>query len=268
MRPPEFLNILDMVGNYYRWFYIDMKDKVKGDDLEKNITIDLKLSSWIDCLERKVKLREMSLPDLLKWCDYVEEEINENGIDLININGQREMIDLFRDINNIIIKHNTDDTMDEDKQKFYTHVNENLIYKNKVKLHLLIPVFSHLRPTMGAQFVNHILLSMGRFGTEIDLRIHPTIRDSLIYAKLVTNTSDAIILENNSSILCNQYINDHVQYFPNSDRSKKAFIVKAGDLFDNVIIHNQLCISEMPPVQMSILNASKVEEIAPNFDMT
>ena len=57
MRPPEFLNIIDMVGNYYRWFFIDMKDKVKGDDLEKNITINLNLSSGIDCLERKVKLR-------------------------------------------------------------------------------------------------------------------------------------------------------------------------------------------------------------------
>ena len=115
MRPPEFLNIIDMVGNYYRWFFIDMKDKVKGDDLEKNITINLNLSSWIDCLERKVKLREMALPELLEWCDYVEGEINENEIDLINSNGQHEMIDLFRDINNIIIKHKTGDTMDEDE---------------------------------------------------------------------------------------------------------------------------------------------------------
>ena len=65
------MNIIDMVGNYYRWFYIDMKDKVKGEDLEKNTTIDLKFSSWIDCLERKVKLREMDLPELLEWCDYV-----------------------------------------------------------------------------------------------------------------------------------------------------------------------------------------------------
>jgi hypothetical protein len=56
MRPPEFLNIIDMVDNYYRWFFIDQKDKVKGNDLEKNITIDLKLSSWMHCLERKVKL--------------------------------------------------------------------------------------------------------------------------------------------------------------------------------------------------------------------
>ena len=116
MRPPEFLNIIDMVGNYYRWFFIDMKDKVKGDDLEKNITIDLNLSSWIDCLERKVKLREMALPELLEWCDYEEEDINENGIDLININGQREMIDLFRDINDVSIKHKTGDTMDEGGQ--------------------------------------------------------------------------------------------------------------------------------------------------------
>ena len=146
-----------MVGNYYRWFFIDMKDKVKGDDLDKNITIDLKLSSLIDCLERKVKLREMALPELLEWCDYVEGEINENEIDLINSNGQHEMIDLFRDINNIIIKHKTGVTMDEGEHDFYTHVNENLIYKNEEELHLPIPVFSHLRPTMGAQFVNHIL---------------------------------------------------------------------------------------------------------------
>ena len=52
MRAPEFLNIIDMVGNYCKWFFINMKDKVKDDDLEKNVTIDLKISSCIYFLER------------------------------------------------------------------------------------------------------------------------------------------------------------------------------------------------------------------------
>ena len=114
-------------------------------------------------------------------------------IETLQDNGQWEMIDLLRYINDIIIKHKTGVTMNEGENDFYTHVNNFFINNIEDEIHLLIPVFSHLRPEMGAQFVKHILLSMGRFGTEMDLRIYPTVRDSLVYAKLVTNTSDATI---------------------------------------------------------------------------
>ena len=31
--PPEFWCIIDMVGNYYRWFYIEMKHKINSENM-------------------------------------------------------------------------------------------------------------------------------------------------------------------------------------------------------------------------------------------
>ena len=58
LRPPEFRTIIDMVGYYYRWFYIDMKHKLKSNEINDAIHTSLKKTSWIDGLQRKVKLRK------------------------------------------------------------------------------------------------------------------------------------------------------------------------------------------------------------------
>ena len=68
---------------------------------------------------------------------------------------------------------------------FRKFVLEEIIHINRNEDHLPIPVYSYLKPTLGVQFIHHVMLSLGRFATEIDLTMHPTIRDSLRYAKLI-----------------------------------------------------------------------------------
>ena len=43
---------------------------------------------------------------------------------------------------------------------------------------------------MGNQFILHILLSMRRFETEVDLTLHESLRASLRYAKLIGPEND------------------------------------------------------------------------------
>ena len=65
-----------------------------------------------------------------------------------------------------------------------------MIHEEKNEKHLPIPVFSFLRPTNSILFLNHILLSMGCYSTEIDLMTHSSIRESFRYAKLIGNSNE------------------------------------------------------------------------------
>ena len=70
--PPEFRCIIDMVGNYYRWFYIELKHKINSENMETYITDDLYDTLWIDGLQRQVNVRKQELPELMLWCDKIE----------------------------------------------------------------------------------------------------------------------------------------------------------------------------------------------------
>jgi hypothetical protein len=50
-----------------------------------------------------------------------------------------------------------------------------------------------------------------------------------------------------------RYFEEQVVTFPNSKQVIQSWIVAAGDLFDSVIIHVELSISELPAVQQSTL---------------
>ena len=63
LRPPEFVNLFDTLGEYYIWFIIP--SKVKRDELEDKITISLSTSGWVDGLQRLIKVRGKLSQELL-----------------------------------------------------------------------------------------------------------------------------------------------------------------------------------------------------------
>ena len=65
LRTPEFRCIIDMVGNYYQWLYIEMKHKINSDNMETYITDDIYDTLWIDGLYRQVKVLKQALPELM-----------------------------------------------------------------------------------------------------------------------------------------------------------------------------------------------------------
>ena len=93
-------------------------------------------------------------------------------------------------------------------------VLEEIIHINRNEDDLPIPVYSYLKPTLGVQFIHHVMLSLGRFATEIDLTMQPTIRESLRYAKLILPSNDQDELENYSNQLLPLWIKEQLQYFP------------------------------------------------------
>ena len=91
--------------------------------------------------------------------------------------------------------------------------------------------------------------------------MHDSIRKSFRYAKLIGSSNDPSDLQVYSDNLLYRYIEDQLKYFPNSKRVLTEWITITGDLFDSVILRNEISISDMPPVQLSSLFGSSEESI-------
>ena len=109
LRPPEFLKLFDSLGEYYIWFIIS--SKVKRDELENKITISLSTSSWVDGLQRLIKLRKKALPEVIAWCTKI---IEEDDIDIVNdVSVLSKMIQLMFKINTLCNDDEDDDSVDD-----------------------------------------------------------------------------------------------------------------------------------------------------------
>ena len=77
----------------------------------------------------------------------------------------------------------------------YTHhpesLNGNIWIDNKnIHEHLLIPVYSYIKPIMGTQSILPLLLSISHFATEIDLTLHKYLREPFRYTRLIGSLDD------------------------------------------------------------------------------
>jgi len=102
---------------------------------------------------------------------------------------------------------------------------------------------------------------MGEFNTETDLILHRSLRESLRYAKLIGDSNEEEDLKMYSRQLLRRYIEEQMIYFPNSGRIIDQWIVTASDLWESVIIRDEIPITEMPPCHQTALNASKEEMV-------
>jgi predicted GIY-YIG superfamily endonuclease len=260
LRPPELLTLFNKLGEYFRWFIIDTS-KISVNKLERYVDVQLEKSCWIDCLQRRVRVRKKALPEIM---NYINADIQEERQD---DEGRRKTIDLFRRINELVMNSNgansneNDEVLDEDNHRFQCHVYQDLLVDDDNKDHLPIPVFSYITPTMTTSFLLHIMLSMGQFETEVDILMHENLRECLRYCKLIGENNDDESLKSYANNLTKRYIIEQVQYFPNSKRVIDHWIITASNLFRSIIVNDEIPVTEMPSVQLSNILSSQVEEI-------
>lgn len=247
LRPPELLRVCDMVGSYFRWFHIENKS-MKEDEYTKLLVNDIWSSAWIDLLQCQVKLRRKAFSEISNWLTKIEDEE-----DFPNT-----MVSVVR---KIFYVYRVDyDSLSEPDKEFFEFARDNLV-KDEGNKHLPIPVYDFIKPTMGPQFLHHLLLSMGRFDTELDLLLHTNVKDCFRYAKLIGDNDDSTSLEKYSNGLMNLYVKEQLCYYPNGQGTIDSWIVYSGELFDSVIIRNEIPVSEMPSVLVSALLSEHGEEV-------
>lgn len=237
VRPPELCSCFDKVGNYYRWFKIEKASKTKEKILDMLSHDEIISDSWIDGQGRVVKLRYKAIREVIQWLDAVVQ----NDSDYNNAeNGKMIIRELF---------HTIDAMMSENRHNEINH----LLYDDSSEEHLPIPVYSYVRPDMGAQFLLHILLSLGRYRTEMDLIHHPTLRDSFRYAKLIGSENDEESLKEYSDELFVLFVEEQMIFMSQSRSIIDDWILISADLFNRAIIENVIPITEMPSVQLTSL---------------
>lgn len=174
---------------------------IGGDDMDIQIDEDdFHNSWWINRLQQQVLIKKHVFPELVAFITALEEDENR-----MSVSGVQEMVALFQRMNQLLLNgHELDkDNIDERYDAlFYKFMMANLIQDDsRMCAHLLIPVFSYIKPTTGFQFIHHVLLSIGCFDTEVDLILHPGLREAFCYAKLIRSSNERNDLERYSNKL-------------------------------------------------------------------
>ena len=140
--------------------------------------VDIKSTHFIDGLLNQVKARKEALSEIRS---YLHDEIGMPEYEDDNYDAIKSIIELFNDIHVVLHTHD----LNEEQESFKYHAKTNLLISHGPYYTLPTPVFSYTKPSNGAQFILHIMLSMGKFDTEIDLSLHPSLRESLRYTQLI-----------------------------------------------------------------------------------
>ena len=105
------------------------------------------------------------------------------------------------------------------------------------------------------------MLSEEQFEMEVDLLMHPRVKECLRYCKLIGPNNDEALLKRYANELTCQYIKEQVQYFPNTQRVIDFWIITAHELFYRIIVEDDLPTNEMPPIQLTLLIAKQEDDM-------
>lgn len=253
VRPPELRQVFNLVGDYFRWFYIEEKTKLSGDKLRKAIDLNLCKTAFVDGLQRVVKVRTKAFGEISEYLDKLESNDNVLG------DSEREIVSLFRKIISAHESRHNSNSRSRSDREFLKHIDKNVLYLNEDEL-LPVPVFSLINPTQGYRFLLHVLLSLGRFNTERELLLHADIRECFRHAQLIGESNDPDDLQRYSNELLKRFILEQMVYYSNSRRVIADWMVLAGEVFDSVILRNEMMITDMPSVQLSQIWGKRTEE--------
>ena len=115
------------------------------------------------------------------------------------------MVSLFRCLHNVT--HNCANPNDTDKN-FLDFANKHSFYEDDNDKHLLIPVYSGIKPSMGSEFILNALISLEIFSTEWELLLNETLRGCFRNAKFICEEYDPNSLQS--------YLNYFMNFFQQS----------------------------------------------------
>ena len=124
--------------------------------MEKALDSNLYQSSWIDGVQRSVRVRIKALPELKEYIQEDNFNVNEN--DRIPLN---TMIALFEDVIFLFFLRGDEDddgALSEDELA-RKHTFSDLLINKDYENHSPIPVYSYMKPHLGTRFILHIMLS-------------------------------------------------------------------------------------------------------------
>ena len=241
LRPVELLQLFPNPGMYFRWF--DIGGEMKKEQIESGLSESIVSCSWIDSLGRRVKLRMKALNEVHHHLtdDVIREDCSEDSWEL-----RKHLLDMIECVKSGVC---TRSQMTQCKQ---------FVERGKGE-HLPIPVFSSVTPHNPTPFLLHMMLMLGKYETELDIRMQPSIRHSLVKVKLIGNETTDEALELYSNQLVEMVVTKVLSVQPISLRRLDDFVIMSKRLFDSVLLRNEIPIFDIPPCTLTeMLNSVDV----------
>lgn len=243
LRPVELLDIVRNLGLYYRLFSID-NTPTGSNEIQSLLDENIKSCPWFDATGCRVRLRRKAAKEFRSHLELVSLTDVERFKHIESRILMKHFLDKLEDLNEIIY----DET-------FWEHASS-------VKYDLPIPVYSSITPNNPSDFLLHIMLVLGQFETELDLRLQPTIREGLIASNLIGTETDCDSLRDYSRQLLKRVINEVLPIQPLKMGRFGDCIVKAKHVLDSVILNDDIPITEIPPCILSELLDGKDKELS------
>eukprot|EP00956_Cyclotella_meneghiniana_P018903 scaffold31899_cov24-Cyclotella_meneghiniana.AAC.1 len=260
LRPPELLGVFRNPMDYFRYCSIDESKTYNEDEVEPMLSNNLMRCQWIDCLGRKVKMYELAMKDILELIETNLIQL-ESADELDEDNEFRIAMNLA--VRQMIYAHQASvegNILNDENERWVREMRSNFIHTVKGMKHLPIPVPSDVRPSNAHQFLTHIVLSLGKYDTEIDALTHPTTRQCLQSVGLIGQNADVSSLKRYTNTLTRSYIEEQLVFYPISLDVAQIYLVTAHKVFADAIMRNELSMNELPPFTMSTLLDAKTDE--------
>lgn len=243
LREPRLLGLANTLKIYFRCFVTD-KTTTKLADIEKlwnEARFDMR--PWFDCLQRRTKLR-MSAIDI--FIEHIEENINDVYTDIGDFTRSLEneaILELLQ-----LVKAD-DNTLSTDEMSKKTEFMSVYIEDDSKSLPP-IPVWSMITPTNPHQFIIHLLLTLGKFDTEKDILLKPSMRECFKAARLVGSDDSEDAIRHDASKILYRYIMEQLVYSPYSLSKAEYYILIANQVILDAVLLDGISMNDMPPVTM------------------
>ena len=246
IRPPELRDLIDQPSIYFRWFHI-RKKSLNFDEIEEKINTNLYSCTWIDAIQHQIYLWDKAFEEM-------ENNISSNDF----LNHKNTSIKLCAQLIRYIIEldylANDNSPPDEESTQDWKHISIIFMHRGKNQ-HLPVPVFSFVKPSHNIKFILHILLSLCHYNTEVALLTKPSLRDSMTYAKLIGDSCDPDDLQQYFDSLLQLFITKQLKSYPCSYSQMVRYVNLAGELFNSIIVRNEIPITNMPPSLQTSLDS-------------
>ena len=215
----------------------------------------LDLSYWVDGLGHRVRIRPAAIPELNHYLSDLSIRARSPHVSLLEL--LMKIVDFYNATGITIGKYAVVSTLTVKDGELWSRLQRAFIDVNmSCQTRLPIVVFSNPKPENATSFLFHVLLSMGRFGNELQLVCQPTICDCFVYANLIEVHNLSQSVDN----LLKRYILEQLVYYPISTRTFDKYCVRAERVLHEALINNNLPMCEIPPVLFTNLQKQSSEK--------
>ena len=222
LRPVELLELFPNLGTYFRWFHIDNHSS-PCEEIINYLVANITQCCWFDAYGRRVFVRRRAFDEVCNHLNQPKFSVDKLSLDSVILK-------------NFLLR-NMEGLADNDFNQCFVQ-NE--------KLDLPVPVFSSITPHHPIPFLEHIMLVLGSYETELDFRTTPTIRDSFAKTKLIGPNTDNRSLKEYSKQIMQRIVDEILPTQPASLRKIDNYIVTADRLIEGIILHNEISTTELP----------------------